>query len=365
MARYTLTLSPDYVKNWTIKDAIREFIQNAIDQESLDEANKKNIEVIGGTLYIANATSILTKKSLLLGGGTKKEGDSNIGQFGEGYKVGLLVLLREGFNIEICNYGAGELWIPKIVKSRIYDSEVLAIDTQEYDFGDNIRHSLEIKISKDTFDFKQVLREVWLGFDTTFDKILPTPKCNILLDEQFKGNIYVKGLYIGNLEELTYGYDFEPSMIKIGRDRNLVNSFDIIWTLGRNIWNTVDYSQEWVKSIIKDLVLNKAKDLEYIEIDRWDNSIIEYLAQDYKDKYVITNERDKQAIIDTYGKVDMEVVPEVIKKATYSYQASMPSFTRVKAKSAEDLLDEFLEKYEEVLTSDMIDELNEIKHRLF
>jgi len=210
-----------------------------------------------------------------------------------------------------------------------------------------------------------VLREVWLGFDTTFDKVLPTPKCNILLDEQFKGNIYVKGLYIGNLEELTYGYDFEPSMIKIGRDRNLVNSFDIIWTLGRNIWNTIDYSQEWVKSIIKDLVLNKAKDLEYIEIDRWDKSIIEYLAQDYKDKYVITNERDKQAIIDTYGKVDMEVVPEVIKKATYSYQASIPSFTRVKAKSAEDLLDEFLEKYEEVLTSDMIDELNEIKHRLF
>jgi len=109
MARYTLTLSPDYVKNWTIKDAIREFIQNAIDQESLDISNMKNIEVIDDTLYIANATSILTKKSLLLGGGTKKEGDSNIGQFGEGYKVGLLVLLREGFNVEMCNYAAGEL----------------------------------------------------------------------------------------------------------------------------------------------------------------------------------------------------------------------------------------------------------------
>lgn len=31
---FTLTISPDYVKNWTEQDAIREFIQNWIDQRN-------------------------------------------------------------------------------------------------------------------------------------------------------------------------------------------------------------------------------------------------------------------------------------------------------------------------------------------
>ena len=31
---FTLTISPDYVKNWTEQDAISEFIQNWIDQRN-------------------------------------------------------------------------------------------------------------------------------------------------------------------------------------------------------------------------------------------------------------------------------------------------------------------------------------------
>lgn len=365
MARYTLTLSPDYVKSWTVSDAIREFLQNAIDQEGQDMENKKSIIIEGNTLRIANAKSILTKKSLLLGGGTKKEGDNNIGQFGEGYKVGLLVLLREGFNVQINNYGVSELWIPKIVNSRVYDSEVLAIDTQEFDFGSNILNSLDIEITKDNFDFNECLRNIWLEFDGDLheDSFIEANGNQILLDDKYKGSVYVKGLYIGKMQDITYGYNFKPNLIKIGRDRNLVNSFDVRWTIARSLWNKVDYSKENNLKALKDLIHAKAGDVEYIEITYFPNTVKDYLAEDYKDKFVITCESDKKAITDTYGDVDFVVVPTAIKLATYSYQERYNQVI-VKAKSAEELLSEFIEKYSEDLSQDMLDELDVILNRM-
>lgn len=365
MARYTLTLSPDYVKSWTVSDAIREFLQNAIDQESQDIENRKSISIEGNTLRIANAKSILTKKSLLLGGGTKKEGDNNIGQFGEGYKVGLLVLLREGFNVKINNYGVCELWTPKIVNSRIYDSEVLAIDTQEFDFGLDIINSLDIEITKDGFDFNECLKNIWLEFegDLQEDNFIEADGNQILLEDKYRGCIYVKGLYIGKMKDITYGYNFKPNLIKIGRDRNLVNSFDVRWTIARSLWNKVEYSNENSLKALKDLIHNKAGDVEYIEITYFPNTVKDYLAEDYKDKFVISCESDKKAITDTYGNVDFVVVPTAIKLATYSYQERVNQVI-VKAKSAEELLSEFIEKYNEELSQDMLDELDVILHRM-
>ena len=54
MPRYTLTISPDYVKDWGVNDAIRELLQNAIDQESLDKDNAKSIDYDTNSLIIAN-----------------------------------------------------------------------------------------------------------------------------------------------------------------------------------------------------------------------------------------------------------------------------------------------------------------------
>ena len=365
MPRYTLTLSPNYVKNWTDSDAIREFIQNAIDQEHCDPSNTKDIYIDGDSLVIANKTSKLSKSSLLLGGGTKSEGDNNIGQFGEGYKVALLVLLRDGFKITINNYGASELWIPKIVNSKVYESEVLAIDTQEFEFEGYNPNSLEIIITKEDYDFKETLSTIWLEFETSLDDLdcIHTNKCTILLDEQYENKIYVKGLYIGELKGLKYGYSFEPSMIKIGRDRNLVNSFDVYWALSKYIWNSVDYSDEKVCNIVKELIKEEAKEVEYLDVNYLPSSFKEIMVEDYKDKYVISCESDKEAIKETYGNVETTIVPDKIKTLVYNYQTRETGI-RVEVKSAYTLLEEFIEKYENTLSYEMLEDLDKIMERI-
>ena len=47
---YELTLTPDYVSDWTFNDAIRELIQNGTDQEALD---KGNVFSLGGVMIVA------------------------------------------------------------------------------------------------------------------------------------------------------------------------------------------------------------------------------------------------------------------------------------------------------------------------
>ena len=107
---FTLTISPDYVKNWTEQDAISEFIQNWIDQRNQEPEAGSSIKSSKGCLIIDNNFSVLQRQTLLLGGGTKADDTGAIGGFGEGYKIALLVLTRLGFKVSIANYGLGELW---------------------------------------------------------------------------------------------------------------------------------------------------------------------------------------------------------------------------------------------------------------
>jgi len=127
MSKIELTLAPNYVPTWTLVDAVRELFQNALDQQRQNSENEASwhYDDVTGVLTISNATSKLTTASLLLGQTTKADDKSTIGQFGEGYKIATLVLLREGKNVVFYNYGAREVWRPRFVKSRRFDTDIL------------------------------------------------------------------------------------------------------------------------------------------------------------------------------------------------------------------------------------------------
>jgi len=352
MARYTLTISPDYVKDWSVKDAIRELIQNAIDQESIDVDNSKDIYSIDNNLYIANKNSILEKSSLLLGGGTK-DGTKTIGQFGEGYKVALLVLLREGYTVEIRNYKAQELWIPKIVNSRVYNSQVLAIDTNEYKFETIPDNSLEIVIKNIESD--DILSEIWLDYNDNQYNHIKSHNAEILLDENQKGNIYIKGLKVSNLDKLEYGYNFDINVLKLGRDRNVVSGFDLQLELG-SVWGKIP---EEHKELTISLMKQEVYDVEYCKSHRMNNYMIKAIEDEYKDKIVISDEYDKKAILDTFGDVKTEVVHEGIKDIVWSNQRSTNN-VYIKKKSNKELVQEFRDRWIDTIEEDMLDDLENL-----
>ena len=132
MARYELTIDPNYVQHWTIYDALREIFQNALDESSLYSDNAMDVTREGDVLKISTKNASLAKSTLLIGNSSKRDDISTIGQEGEGYKLASLVLIRSGHNIIIHNYSEKELWTPKIINSRRFGSKLLVVDTEKY-----------------------------------------------------------------------------------------------------------------------------------------------------------------------------------------------------------------------------------------
>lgn len=122
---FALSLTKGYVAKWGPIEAIRELIQNALDSDSpfVYEFIEQGT---GVGLMLNSEFSTLTPQTLLLGATSKATSSDAIGSFGEGYKIALLVLTREGYTTEILN---GDLiWRPCFRFSRMFDEEVLYVD---------------------------------------------------------------------------------------------------------------------------------------------------------------------------------------------------------------------------------------------
>ena len=83
-------ISSNYVSAWTVQDATRELLQNAMD------SGEWRVEADGSLVN----KGTLRPEHFLLGCSEKTSSDA-IGQFGEGLKLALLVLARNGYTVSI------------------------------------------------------------------------------------------------------------------------------------------------------------------------------------------------------------------------------------------------------------------------
>ena len=120
--KYELSISADYVPEWGVTEAVREFFQNAIDEQRRDSENSMffDYDPKGQVIRIGNRHSDLDIKTLLFGESTKRGKEEMIGSHGEGYKIATVVLLRTGKQVSFQNYCRREIWKPRLVKSRRY-----------------------------------------------------------------------------------------------------------------------------------------------------------------------------------------------------------------------------------------------------
>lgn len=207
-----LSITTSYVKSWTVKDAIRELLQNAIDSEDYSY----------NEYQIINAGAI-TPQDFLLGQSTKQDG-GYIGQFGEGLKLALLVLARNNVTVSVTSYPY--CYTPSIRWSDNFQAEVLHIDITECTVPGPVAV---------TFAEPQEMEGLY------------TPDRGILLDNP---KLYVGGLYICDLPKFKHGYSLPTGAVNLERDRKTVSDWDLSWEASR-LWSQAADAEQAV-ALAKD-----------------------------------------------------------------------------------------------------------------
>lgn len=240
-SRYELGMSINYVSNWGIPQAVREILQNCYDEEAVNPDNKSFVvyDAESGVLQIGNKFSSLSTSTLLLGNSSKRDDEKTIGQHGEGYKVATIVLLRNNIGLRILNYANKEIWTAKIVKSKRYNAQIGVFDVDSLGlFAKKPNGDLVFELTGITPEIYADIVAHDLHLEEDLGNVVEGSLGKCLRDNRFAGKVYVNGLYVCSKPSLKYGYDCVPSLIKLDRDRGLIDSFDLQFSLGRLLVET-------------------------------------------------------------------------------------------------------------------------------
>lgn len=330
--RYELPIAKTYVQRWGLPEAAREIIQNAIDSDSPFEH-----ELRAGRLVVRSRNSVLSPKSLLLGTTSKAADDEKIGSFGEGYKIALLVLLRSGYQVVVRN--GDRIWTPEFAYSHVFGDEVLAVRD---DAAPEFHEGLAFEVSGLTPADEDAVRECCLlmqpaitdAIDTEYGRILPTRG----------GKLYVGGLFVCKTG-LNYGYDMKPQFVKLERDRQTVDEFDLTYHTTKMWMATGRWDQ------VAAMMKADAKDLAFAEYSM-PPEVREACARLFKGEYagkvVAKSQTEADSLVRRgIARADVVQVPSSSGyyagiKAAPTYQASIAS--RPIAKTPAEILSAWLEQ---------------------
>ena len=247
-------MTREYRSHWSAYDAIREIVQNASDAGSYE------CHVGKSQLTVSN-DKVISLDTLMLGE-SQKSSDS-VGRYGEGYKIAMLILTREGMNPEI---HTGGYKLTGSFKVNSLGVESFGIDVEEVEEEPSTtficdHHKLAVY---------GLIRRI-----PAFEKPLPKPDyIDVLVDRP--GQIYVNGLWVCE-HKLTYGYNFHPSFIELNTDRNMVSGVE--WQLA-GFWGKTTEAE-----LLFRLIENDANDVRDVSYRLHCNKLKAELARLFYNKY--------------------------------------------------------------------------------
>lgn len=215
--RIPLSITRTYRPNWGLWEGVRELIQNAKDAEVEHNAPFR-VEHSGNKLLIVNEGCTLNHRALLLGETTKADRDDLIGQWGDGLKIGVLALVRSGYEVTIKS--GEEIWRPSIEEAPEYgNAEVLTFAIRKARL---FRPSVEVEVEGvSKAQWQEMARRFRFLPGEEYNRIVHTVYGDLLLDEP--GMLYVKGIFVEKVPDMAFGYDFKD--VELDVDRRTVKSW--------------------------------------------------------------------------------------------------------------------------------------------
>ena len=217
MKKVHLPISVNYVSHWGFWEGMREILQNAIDTKDYQVIKSE----LNGTITITSNGGALELSTLMMGESSKRNDSGSIGQYGEGYKLAMLVLSRAGYGVKIDNNGVN--WDVSIEENPQLGCSGLCVSIDESDALETGKVSFVVSgLSENDFS---ILDERFINKD---DQNIAAEHNDSYCFGADTPSIYVGGLFVCELPEKDnywFSYNFEPNILTLDRDRSAVDSF--------------------------------------------------------------------------------------------------------------------------------------------
>lgn len=244
-----LPISVNYVSHWGFWEAAREILQNAIDTNDFDVEMMRR----SGILSVTSGGGKLDLSTLMLGESSKRDDESSIGKYGEGYKLAMLVLCRLGMGVTIRN--GSDKWVASIKEHPELKSECLCISVSEYFYGD-IDDKVTFTIDGLNHEHFNDIETKFIDPGCDFDVVAEYCGSTCFEYDEYERKVFVGGLYVCDLDDdYHYSYNFAPSILELDRDRASVSEFNLQYEATRLITSSGNLG------LLADLANDSAKDI--------------------------------------------------------------------------------------------------------
>lgn len=367
-----LTISKDYVSDWGNWEAVREILQNAIDSK------EHKVEFSDNSMTITSFDGVIDKKHLILGNSSKRDDDTKIGTYGEGFKLALLVLLRENKDVKI-NNGA-DVWTPFFDTHVEIGNECLNIEIQKDVLVEN-DNKVSFLISGLTEEEINEIKEKSL-FESEYS-IEAEYEGSTCWYPELTAKLYIGNLYVCDLNEnYRLSYNFAPNILQLDRDRKSVCTFNLSYEATRMITLSGNYD------LLSDLAEVGAEDIsDYYSFspstyyygssasdgeanpsDKLKAIVSENFVEKHGEKaYPINNSwSDQNKRIKTVKSIEAGYIPVIIKSGYYNMLSAAlinKKFEDFKFNLSEEILN-FYEKNKKHLRSKAKRDMEKIVHMI-
>tara|TARA_Y100000588_G_scaffold244854_1_gene259062 strand:- start:7995 stop:9107 length:1113 start_codon:yes stop_codon:yes gene_type:complete len=361
---YPTCLTRDYLSRWDLSNAVRESIQNFID------CGEDNYQLyrFGNTIEMESFVGTIDPKNLLLGVGSKTNDENSRGGFSEGLLLSLLIFARE--NVDMTFINGDKQWVPTFDWNEDYKCETLYI--VEEDAEDPVDDSVKIVFELPS----RVADEVELNtlqMQNDYAKF-ETDEGTILLDKEHQGRIYVGGLFVDNFRS-EYGFDFPPQCFALDRDRKSLDPWSVKWQV-RQLISQMSESEEIDEDVSDRLVTSMSKgDEAFGVLDDYkvgeNKSLITSAEKLYKENYdgkILTSDYDEAEKLKEAGNKNVaycnnKSFVKLVQKSD-SHKVVFGARKEKEEVSVEDLLDNFEEKWQIDMDTEMYEAWRELSEKI-
>jgi hypothetical protein len=248
------TIEEPYVDHWGAKEGIREVVQNGKDAET-EFGAKLVVRWKGDVLRVENTGCTLDKSAILMGRSSKRDRADMIGKWGEGLPIGCLAIVRAGYEVRIRT--GSEVWVPRIEESDKFDGARVLV----FEILTGRKHRDRVCVEVHGVD-----KEEWETIRSRFlflakpkkGEIVETDNGDLLLASRYRGQLFIKGVFVQFDDSLTHGYNYRNA--DYDRDRRMVEDFDKR-TNNRRIWEEAVARRPELFKIYYNLLDAGARDL--------------------------------------------------------------------------------------------------------